>query len=432
MKKKLALVLSVVLLFSCLAGCGGGGTGSASPAPAESSEPSGSGESTPSGGGADEVMAQGITDTEILVGNSAAVSGAFATTGDPIVAGIQAYFDMVNAQGGIDGRTLRMIHIDDEYDPVKAKAAFQTLVEDEKVFAYVGHFGAPVVAATLDDIHDVGIPVVYFATGMGELYVEHAETMEDGANCYPIQPLYITEGEVMVARGVSEFDAKHIGVIYTSDDTGYDINEGVEKQCKALGLEYTSAQVTAGSSDVSAAVITLKEANVDFVVIAAAQATFPTIVKELAAQGMTVPAITTYVNTVITMAEQVASDIEGKFDVYAPGWLNYEGERGENLAAASEWLGDYAMNGYAHCGWIGAHFFCEGLRRLEGQTITWEKFVEAMEQAPIQIPFGGQVDYANGQRMGTQEMSLVVLDMESPTGWTEIDGLRSIDALLGK
>ena len=55
-----------------------------------------------------------------------------------------------------------------------------------------------------------------------------------------------------------------------------------------------------------------------------------------------------------------------------------------------------------------------------------------MEEAPIQIPFGGEVDYSNGQRLGTQEMSLCKLDLTSPTGWAEIDGLRSIDDLLGK
>ena len=53
-----------------------------------------------------------------------------------------------------------------------------------------------------------------------------------------------------------------------------------------------------------------------------------------------------------------------------------------------------------------------------------------MESAPISIPFGGDVDYSNGQRLGTQEMSLCQIDMSAPIGWSEVDGLRSIDELL--
>ena len=67
---------------------------------------------------------QGVYDDKIVVANSAAVTGAFAATGDPINAGIRAYFDMVNASGGIDGRRIEFLHVDDGYDPAKAREAF--------------------------------------------------------------------------------------------------------------------------------------------------------------------------------------------------------------------------------------------------------------------------------------------------------------------
>ncbi|MCL2579807.1 MAG: ABC transporter substrate-binding protein [Oscillospiraceae bacterium] len=407
MKKLLGVLLAMSLIFSVTA-CGG---------------------ATETGSSAN---AQGVTDTEILVANSSAVSGPFATTGHPLNVGIQAYFDMVNAGGGIDGRTIRFIHTDDEMDPVRARAAFASFAEDEQVFAYVGQFGAAPTAAILEDLMAIGMPAVYFATAIGQLYFENAETLYEGANIFPIQPLYITEGRVMVVRGIADFDAQSMGIIYTSDEAGMDLFRGVQAQANEMGIPLTVQQIAPGASDVSAAVTAINSANVDFIVVAAAQATMPTVVKELAAQNMTVPAITTYINTVITLAEQVADDIDGLFQLYASGWLNYEGERLANLEAASEWLGDYSMNGFAHVGWIGAHFFVEGLRRLEGQPVTWESFRDAMEEAPITIPFGGVVDYANGARMGTQEMSLFEIDMTSPTGWSEVDGLRSFDYLLSQ
>ena len=310
------------------------------------------------------------------------------------------------------------------------------MVEDEEVFAIVGHFGTPVVAATVDDLKEYGIPSVYFATGIGQLYAENATTNEEGYNIFPVQPIYTTEGQIMVARGVGTFDAKKIGIIYTSDDAGKDMLTGASKKCEELGIEFVEAQVAAGAADVSAAVTTIKNAEVDFVIVGAIQATMPTIVKEMAAQGMTAPAITTYVNVSPAISEQVATDIAGKFDVYGNGWVSYEEERADNLALYQEWIADeYAMNAYAQTGWIAASFFCEGLQRLadEGKEVTWTNYMAALEEAPLQNPFGGTIDYANGLRAGTQVMNLSKVNGESEdgTGWELVDGLKSMDELLG-
>ncbi|MDR2506195.1 MAG: ABC transporter substrate-binding protein [Oscillospiraceae bacterium] len=381
---------------------------------------------------------QGASDTEIIIANSAATSGAYAPVGVPFVAGIEAYVKWVNDNGGIDGRKIVYKHVtDDEFDPIKGMAALTTMVEDEKVFAIVGHFGTPVVAATLEDIKDYGIPAVYFATGIGQLFSENALTNETGYNIFPVQPIYTNEGKVMIAYASGMFEAKKVGVIYTNDDAGLSLLQGTEAEAEELGIELVKAQVVAGSPDVSAAVTTIKNAEVDFVVVAAIQATMPTIVKELAAQSVNKDCITTYVNVQTAYSVAVVDDIAGKFNVYGLGWVGFEDE------AQVEWLSiyqsmiaeDYANNAYAQTGWIAGHFFAEGLRRLEGQDITWESYMKALESAPIRNPFGGYIDFANGQRVGTQEMNLshvVPVTEENPIGW-EIDApMQSISTLLGE
>ncbi len=375
-------------------------------------------------------QAQGVFEDKIIVANSAATTGIFATTGDPLNAGIRAYFDMVNAGGGIDGRRLVFLHEDDAYEQGRAQTALRHFLRERKVFAYVGHFGAPAVRATLEEIHASGMPVVYFATGIGELYKEKAETAMDGACCFPIQPIYITEGRVMVARAVGNFGARSIGVIQTMDDTGKDLGAGVKMACEKLDLPCEIFQIRADAWDADRAAEGIKARQPDFVIVAAAQAAAPRIIGSLAAGHVRIPVFTTYLNTVVTQARQILPATAGKFPVYASGWLNYEEERGRNLEAASEWLGDYAMNTYAHCGWIGAHFLCEGLRRLKGHAVTWESFREAMEERPIMNPFGGMIDYARGRRLGTQEMSMWKLDGKALIGWKEVDGLRSIGEIL--
>jgi len=305
MKKRLSALLLTVVMIASLAACGT--------------------KTPPAATGTDNAAVkdgtQGVTDTEILIGNSAAVSGAYAPVGVPFIAGIQAYLDMVNGAGGIGGRKITFIHYDDEFDPVKGKSYLQQLVEDDKVFAIVGHFGTPVVSATINDLKAYGIPSVYFATGIGQLYAEKATTNEEGYNIFPVQPIYTTEGQIMAARCISTLGGSKIGIIYTSDDAGKNMLEGASKKCEELGITHVDAQVAAGAADVSAAVTTIKNAGVDCVIVAAIQATMPTIVKEMASQGMTAPAITTYVNVSPAISGQVAADIAGKFDVYGDGWV---------------------------------------------------------------------------------------------------------------
>ena len=376
--------------------------------------------------------AQGVTDTTITVANSAATSGALASVGVPFNAGIQAYFNMVNDKGGIDGREILFEHVDDEFDPIKGKAALQKFVEDDEVFAIVGHFGTPVVGATIDDLKDYGIPSVYFATGIGQLYAQGAETNADGYNIFPVQPIYTTEGQIMVARCVGTLEATKIGIIYTNDDAGKDMLKGAEAKAKELGIEYVSEQVSAGSADVSAAVTSIKNSGADAIICASIQATMPTIVKELAAQGVTAPVITTYVNVSSAIPDLVAADIAGKFDVYGNGWVAYDDQAALDLY--QEWVGKidpaYDMNAYAQTGWIAAHFFCEGLRRVEGKDLTWESYMTALESDVIQNPFGGKIDYADGNRAGTQEMNLSKINPEVTGGWELVEGLATMDSIL--
>lgn len=422
MKKFLSLLLVFMMVFS-FAGCAKQETET------EATTAAAAGEETTAA--VEELeWAQGITDTEIVVANSAATSGAFAPVGVPFNAGIEAYFKKINDEGGIQGRQLVFKHVDDEFDPVKGKAALSSFVEDEKVFAIVGHFGTPVVAATIEDIKSYGIPAVYFATGIGQLYNDNAT--DEGRNIFPVQPIYKTEGKIMIARAVGDFGAKKVGIIYTNDDAGKDLLWGAQQMATELGVELVEQQVAAGATDVSSAVTAIKEANVDFIIGAAIQATFPTVVKELAAQSVDKDVITTYVNVSPVIAQGVVNEIAGKFDVYGSGWVSFEGERAKALEEFAKFTVGYETNVYAMTGWIAAHFFVEGLKRVDG-VITWDNYMDALESAPIQNPFGGEINFGGGLRAGTQEMNLSKINPDNKDGeWVPVKELQTIESIIGK
>lgn len=353
---------------------------------------------------------QGVTSTSIKVGNSAALTGGLAFVGRPFNDAMQAYFDMVNDDGGINGRMIEFIELDDEFVAAQGLSNIERLVETEEVFAIVGHFGTPTVGATEDYLTSIGIPRVYYATGISQLFNPAASGNERAS--FPVQPIFDAEGEVMVARAVQEYDAKKIGVIYTNADDGRGILAGVELRADILGVDLVTRQVDPAASDMNAAALALVAEGVDAIIVAANQVPAEVAIKALFEQGNTAPVFTSYVNAEASFIENLESEILSEmFPLYASAWVNIFEEDGVTLNSGylefAQQVPDLADNSFAMAGWIAAHFFVEGLNRVGENPLTWKSFVEAMESAPVENPMGGIVDFANGRRTGTQSMALL-------------------------
>ncbi len=390
--------------------------------------------SMPAAGTGETASAQGVTEDTVLVGNAAATSGALAAVGVPFNQGIEAYFAMVNADGGIAGRTIEWVHYDDEFDGAQGLTYSQRLVEDDQIFAFVGHFGTPTVAATQEYLNTIGIPRVYYATGLRSLFDLEAE---GGARAsFPVQPIYDAEGEVMVARAVGDFGAKTIGVIYPNADDGKGMLAGIELRAGLLNVTVVSAQVAPDANDMSSAAQTILSAGVDVVLVAANQVPAEVAIKALAAAGNQAPVITSYVNAAPTFVEGVKEALDS-FDVYADAWLQVVDADGNPTPALNLFVEevskiDPALSGnpYAQAGWIAAAIFVQGLERVGTDALTWDNYVAAMEESPVSIPLGGTLDYANGRRVGTQAMALLRATYSDGPGWEVDRPLEAIEDIL--
>ena len=267
MKKTLALILALALCLS-LAACSGltnEPTSDPSAAPSGDDAPAAENTDAPEAS-SDEytpfVEVQGVDDTTIYVGNTAATTGSYATVGVPFNAGLEAAFKAYNDNGGFQGKSIELIHYDDGFDAAQGLIYTKTLVETDHVFAIVGHFGTNTVAATLDYLKEMGVPMVYAATGIAELYQEGA-TGNDRV-IYPVQPIYNSEGRVLLARAVAPAEngiglgATKIGVVATTDDAGTGLVYGVKKQAETLDVEIFYQDVDAAATDYSAAVNVLR------------------------------------------------------------------------------------------------------------------------------------------------------------------------------
>ena len=404
-------------------------------------------------------LTQGVDTTNhvITVGNTAATSGGYASVGVPFNYAQEAYFWYYtnHTEGYKDAAgnsyTIDFKHYDDGFDGTEGANFTTKLVEDDKVFALVGHFGSNTVAATMEYVEEMGVPMVYGVCGVSDLY-------NTERNAMTVQPIYDTEGQSMVATAFAPVDAgglaaTKLGVISTTDDAGKGMLNGIQIEVQRLGKGDAVVYQTgaADATDWAAQVTALKTAGCDVVIIAANQGPFVTIANTFTAVNYdNVKILTSYVSAnTATMTGLVGSGaISATREVYAGAWLVtgslpsetkgwsdfmeycrvmtlYAKHKGETLLTEyvvlgvdyfplyfgdKEWAADgvsaYFLNSFAMAGYVSANVFCQGLSRMSGKDLLWGDFVLAMEEAPIDVPMGLSVSYENGQRIGIDALAL--------------------------
>jgi branched-chain amino acid transport system substrate-binding protein len=167
--------------------------------------------------------AHGAEPGEILFGQSAALSGPAAELGLEMQRGIRAAFAEANADGGIDGRTLRLVSRDDRYEPEAAIANTEALIAEDGVFALIGAVGTPTSAAAEPIARAAGVPFIAPFTGAEFL---RSPDLSDVVN---IRASYFEETETIVDRLVGEAGISRIAVLFQDDSYGRTGLEGVTR-----------------------------------------------------------------------------------------------------------------------------------------------------------------------------------------------------------
>lgn len=280
MKKLLSVFLVILMLLVSLTGCG------------ESKA----------------TMAQGIEKDKIVVGTIGPTSGPLAIVGVPMLHGMQAYFNMINEQGGVNGRKIELIAKDDQFKPDIALQKAEELVEKDKVFAIVGQLGTPGCLGTLDYFKEKGIPCVYQGTGISAF-------SKVKGNYFPVQPNYTFEGKLLVKYAIENLNSKSIAVIYGNDDAGKEELSGIKEQLKTMGKEdLLKAEVPFNTQelDFSAHIQKASQAKPDVTILVGYQKAVPGILLEAKKQGFNTQFMTSYINadlTMLNLAKEAANGV---------------------------------------------------------------------------------------------------------------------------
>jgi ABC-type branched-subunit amino acid transport system substrate-binding protein len=192
--------------------------------------------SSSSGGGSSAVSIPGVTKTQILIGSHQPLTGPAAPGYSEIAPASNAYFQYVNAHGGIYGRKIKYTYLDDAYDPAKTASVVRQLVLQDSVYAIFDGLGTPTHLAVVKYLNSSKVPDVFIASGCD---------CWNNPTAYPYsfgwQLDYIREGKILGAYIKQHFAGKKIGFFYQNDEFGQD---GV----KGLSYEIPASQIVSKQS----------------------------------------------------------------------------------------------------------------------------------------------------------------------------------------
>ncbi len=205
---------------------------------------------------------QGVSKTEITIGSIQDLSGPIAGFGKQVRLGMMLRVDEINEQGGVNGRKLKLYVEDSAYDPKKAVLAAQKLVNQDKIFAMIGHIGTAQNLAAMPVQFEKNVINFFPVTAAREMY-EPFHRLK-----YSFAATYYDQMRTVTPKLAKEKGAKKICTMYQDDEFGLEVMRGAEDGLKAAGM--TLAEKTSykrGATDFSSQVQKMQASGCDFVVL---------------------------------------------------------------------------------------------------------------------------------------------------------------------
>ncbi len=205
---------------------------------------------------------QGVSKTEITLGSIQDLSGPLAGFGKQVRLGMMFRVDEANELGGVNGRKVRLIIEDSAYNPAKAVLAAQKLVNQDKIFAMVGHIGTAQNMAAMPVQFEKNVINFFPVTAAREMY-EPFHRLK-----YSFATTYYDQMRVFLPELAKQKNAKKICAHYQDDEFGLEVLRGAEAALKTMNAELAEkTSFKRGATDFSSQVARLKAAGCDFVVM---------------------------------------------------------------------------------------------------------------------------------------------------------------------
>ncbi|MCX7220522.1 MAG: ABC transporter substrate-binding protein [Burkholderiales bacterium] len=346
----------------------------------------------------------GVNGKTIVLGQSVALSGPAQQLGTEMRDGALAYFDHINAQGGVNGRQIVLKTLDDGYEADRAAANTKQLIEKEGAFALFGYVGTPTSNAAMPLVNKEEIP--FFAPFTG------AQSLREpfNRNVFHIRASYFEETEKIVDHSTT-LSLKRIAVFYQNDAYGKAGLEGVTRALKKRNIEVVGlATVERNSVDVTAAVAKLKLAKPQAVIMISAYTSCAAFIKEMIKDTSAAPVFwnISFVGSQ-ALSKELGKDGRGVMisQVMPAPWEDI-------TAVVKEYKNLYANKpgrevGYVSLeGFIAAKVMVEGLKRA-GSSLTRDGLIRALESMNSYNAGGFQVKFSSTNHSASTYVDLSVI-----------------------
>lgn len=350
--------------------------------------------------------AQGVSADEILLGQSTALTGPLAELGLETVAGSKAYFDYINARGGVHGRKIRLLSLDDGYNPEKAVANVKQLIEKDQVLALFGVLGTPANVALMPLVSQAGIPNFAPISGSDMVRIPFNRLV------FHVSPSYADEIEKIVehlqVRGLTK-----IAAVYQNNAFGKEGLANLERSVAAHKMNLAAtASIDSSGADAEQASETLAQAAPQAILMITAGKASIDFIKSYnkRAVGMQYFALS-------VMASQAAIKALGTDGVgvvvsqVSPFPFSATSRVVREYQKVMKETGVKGMSFASIGGFISAKVLVDGLKRA-GRNLSRESLIDALETMGKTDYDGFAIHYSRNSHLGHRYVELTVISKD--------------------
>lgn len=353
---------------------------------------------------------QGVTDSEILIGNVIPLTGPPALLGVAHTTGVKVAVAEVNAAGGIHGRKLRYIVEDDGYVTARTIQSVRKLTDVDKVFAIVGHSGSGQAVATLPVLEKSGIPTIVSVGPVEPLWNPPRK------NVFSVGQAYEEGIRELVRYLADKNPGKKWGLMTQDDDYGIAVRDGFDSivKEKKLNVVYT-ASYKRGQQDFSSDMVRLKEAGVEVFLAGGIISENIAMVKELEKLAVKPVVGIFWPGRVEAILKLMGPSSNGIYAVdYVEPFAGPAGQKfldkAKGLVSEAEFKG---INRYTMSGYAGAKTFFAALERC-GKALTWACAISELEKTKdFETGVMAPVSFGPGVRFSNSKLQIMQADYDT-------------------
>lgn len=344
----------------------------------------------------------GVTPGSIVIGQSIVLSGAMAETGLAYAHGINLALARANEKGGVHGRRIELLSLDDGYDPKRAEENTRILLEEKQVFALFGHTGTGAVIAAQGVAAKAGVPLIAPLSGADVL------REKPGENLYFLRPSYGDELEKIVEHQAT-LGINRIAFVYQNDPFGKSALKSFEEAMRRHRLQaVTVAQIDPQAIDVAPAVAEMGRTQPMAVVMATTGKISTALIKALYQSGQRPQIFGLSVLSPAQLKAELQKSVVGivMSQVVPSPWAAKHAIVRQYRAALGDKPGEVhhaSLEGY-----IAGQMLVEALRRT-GREPTRERLLEALA-GMRKVELGDfLIDFGNPRHVGSRFVDLTIL-----------------------